>query len=306
MTATEREHDNLEFPEDPNGASATVWSASSAPTTVFASMRETWKYRGFIGYMTKRHLRVTYLRSYFGWFWSLINPIAEVAIYTFVFGTLLGVNRAIPDAPNGFNSFPHFLLSGLAVWGFYRTVSGKVLNSFAETVKLRRKLYFPPAAAALSNALGTLVEAGVLVVVVVLFYGLWGHLTIHAIVLIPAALFAAVSGLGVGLALSVANSRYRDVSYIYAIVLRLGFYLLPLIWPIEAATQRFSSDFAWVATIVAFNPFAQMIQFGRTGILFQRWPSIFDWLYLSGFSLAVLLIGWAIFARSSADVAEGL
>ena len=212
MTATEREHDNLEFPEDPNGASATVWSASSAPTTVFASMRETWKYRGFIGYMTKRHLRVTYLRSYFGWFWSLINPIAEVAIYTFVFGSLLGVNRAIPDAPNGFNSFPHFLLSGLAVWGFYRTVSGKVLNSFAETVKLRRKLYFPPAAAALSNALGTLVEAGVLVVVVVLFYGLWGHLTIHAIVLIPAALFAAVSGLGVGLALSVACLLYTSPS----------------------------------------------------------------------------------------------
>ena len=306
MTATEREHDNLEFPDDPNGTSATVWSASSAQTNVFASMRETWKYRSFISYMTKRHLRVTYLRSYFGWFWSLINPIAEVAIYTFVFGVLLGINRAVPDAPNGFNSFPHFLLSGLAVWGFYRTVSSKVLNSFAETVKLRRKLYFPPAAAALSNALGTLVEASVLIVVVIAFFGLWGHLTIHAIVLIPAAMFAAVSGLGVGLALSVANSRYRDVSYIYAIVLRLGFYLLPLIWPIEAATQRFSSDFSFVATIVAFNPFAQMIQFGRTGILFQRWPSIFDWLYLSGFSLAVLFIGWAIFARSSADVAEGL
>ncbi len=306
MTATEREFDNLESPDDGNDSSATVWSASSASTTVLASMRETWKYRGFISYMTKRHLRVTYLRSYFGWFWSLINPIAEVAIYTFVFGVLLGINRAVPDAPNGFNSFPHFLLAGLAVWGFYRTVSAKVLNGFTATVKLRRKLYFPPAAAALSTALGSLVEASVLVGVVIAFFGLWGHLSIHAIVLIPAALFAAVSGLGVGLGLSVVNSRYSDVSYIYAIVLRLGFYLLPLIWPIEQATERFSDNFAWVANIVAFNPFAQMIQFGRTGILFQQWPSLVSWLYLSGFSFGVLLIGWAIFARSSADVAEGL
>ncbi|GEM_PF-323997 len=306
MTATEREFDNLEFPDDGNSGAETVWSASSASTTVLGSMRETWEYRGFVSYMTKRHLRVTYLRSYFGWFWSLINPIAEVAIYTFVFGVLLGINRAVPDAPNGFNSFPHFLLSGLAVWGFYRTVSAKVLNSFAETVKLRRKLYFPPASAALSQALGTLVEAGMLVVIVVVFYGLWGHLTIHAIVMIPAALFAAISGLGVGLALSVANSRYKDVSYIYAIVLRLGFYLLPLIWPIEAATERFSENFGWVANIVEFNPFAQMIQFGRTGILFQQWPSLFDWLYLTGFSFFFLFAGWAIFARSSADVAEGL
>ena len=128
MTATERESDNVNFPDGFGEGTETVWSASSASTTVFASMRETWRYRGFIGYMTRRHLRVTYLRSYLGWIWSLLNPIAEVAIYTFVFGTLLGVNRAVPDAPNGFNSFPHFLLAGLAVWGFYRSVSGKVLN----------------------------------------------------------------------------------------------------------------------------------------------------------------------------------
>lgn len=306
MTATEREPDNLNFPAEFGDATETIWSADSASTTALASMRETWRYRSFIGYMTRRHLRVTYLRSYLGWIWSLINPIAEVAIYTFVFGTLLGVNRAVPDAPNDFNSFPHFLVSGLAVWGFYRSVSGKVLNGFNETVKLRRKLYFPPAAAVISSALGTLVESSILVVIVVAFFGLWGHLSIHAILLIPAALFAATSGLGVGLALATANAKYRDVSYIYALVMRMGFYLLPIIWPIEAATQRFSDELQWVATIVELNPFAQMIQLGRTGILLQQWPPLTIWLYLSVFSLGILLAGWSIFARKSSDVAEGL
>jgi len=306
MTAAEREHKIPGGQADDISGDTAVFSANSANTTVFGSMRETWEYRGFIGYMTRRNLRITYLRSYLGWIWSLINPIAEVAIYTFVFGVLLGVNRQVPDAPNGFSSFPHFLVSGLAVWGFYRSVSAKVLNSFAEIVKLRRKLYFPPAAAALSTALSTLVEASILVVVVVAFFGLWGHISIHAVLLIPAALFAATSGLGIGLAMAVANSRYRDVSYIYAIVLRLGFYLLPLIWPIEAATSRFSDNLSWVAAIVGWNPFARMIQFGRTGILFQTWPSLVDWVYLTSFSAASLYLGWAIFARSSADVAEGL
>lgn len=315
MTATERDYEDYEdlernyedlakhaIPSD----DVAIFSSGSASTTVWSSAKETWKYRGFISYMTRRHLRITYLRSYLGWFWSLLNPLAEVAIYSFVFGVLLGVNRAVPDAPGGFNSFPHFLLAGLAIWSFYRTVSSKVLNSFSSTVKLRRKLYFPPAAAAFSTAFGTLVEASILVAVVIAFFGVFGHLSIHAIVMIPAALFAAIGGLGVGLGLSVANSRYKDVNYLYSIVLRLGFYLLPIIWPLEAAADRFDGSLEWVAPIIGWNPFARMVQFGRTGILLQEWPSLFDWFYVGGFSFALLYVGWAIFARTSADVAEGL
>jgi ABC-type polysaccharide/polyol phosphate export permease len=245
------------------------------------------------------------MRSYLGWIWSLLNPVAEVAIYSLVFGVLLGIDRTIPDAPNDFTSFPHFLMSGIAVWGFFRMVSSKVLSNFLATVRLRRKLYFPPVAAALSTALSTLVEASILLVVVTLFFGAWGHLSIHAIVLLPAAIFAAMSGLGVGLALSVANSKYRDVSYLYTIGLRLAFYMLPIIWPIQTAAGRFGGT-PWLEPVVTSNPFAKMIEFGRSGLLYMQWPTLGDWIYLSIFSTATLFIGWAIFARSSADVAEGL
>lgn len=284
----------------------TIFASDSASTGVLSSAREAWKFRGFIAYMTKRELRTTYLRSYLGWIWSLLNPIAEVAIYSLVFGFLLGGNRGIPAGPGGFQSFPHFLLAGMAVWAFFRTTSSKVLGNFTATVRLRRKLYFPPVAAALSTALSTLVESVILLVIVVGFYAVWGHISIHAIVLIPAAVFAAVSGLGVGLGLSVANARYRDVSYLYSIVLRLGFYLLPIIWPLQMAQDRFGDQVPWLEPFVVNNPFAKMISFGRTGILSQAWPPLLDWVYLSAFSIATLFIGWAVFARSSADVAEGL
>ncbi len=283
----------------------TVFSSDTASTTVVSSAREAWRYRDFISYMTKRDLRTTYTRSYLGWVWSLLNPIAEVAIYSIVFGVLLDISRAVPDAPGGFSSFPHFLLSGIAVWGFFRTISTKILNNFMGTVRLRRKLYFPPVAAALSTALSTMVEASILIGVVIAFFALWGHISIHAVVIIPAAMFAAVSGLGFGLALSVLNSKYRDVGYLYSIALRLGFYLLPLIWPIESAAGRFG-NFPWLEPVITSNPFAKMIGFGRDGILFMRWPPLTDWIYLSVFSVVVLWGGWAIFARSSADVAEGL
>lgn len=283
-----------------------VFAADSAHTTVLSSAREAWKYRSFISYMTRRELRTTYLRSYLGWIWSLLNPVAEVTIFTIVFGVLLGGQRGIPDGANGFSSFPHFLVTGIAIWGFFRLVSSRILNNFMAIVRLRRKLYFPPIAAALSTALSTMVEALILLLVVVVFFAAFGHLSIHVVLLIPAALFAAAAGLGVGLALSVVNSKYRDVGYLYNIGLRLGFYLLPIIWPIQEASQRFSSSASSIAPLVVNNPFATMIEFGRAAVYYQLWPPLRVWVYLSVASFGLLVIGWSIFARSSADVAEGV
>ena len=83
-----------------------VFSAENGQQTVVSSVQDAWKYRSFITYLTKRDLRTTYLRSYLGWVWSLINPIAEIAIYSLVFGVILAVNRSLPLAPDGFESFP--------------------------------------------------------------------------------------------------------------------------------------------------------------------------------------------------------
>lgn len=281
-----------------------VFSSHSKNQTVFASAKEAWKYRSFIAYMTRRDLRTTYLRSYLGWFWSLINPIAEIAIYSLVFGYILAGDRAIPFGPDEFQSFPHFLISGMVIWNFYRATSSKVLNNFASTVKLRRKLYFPPVAPALSQALTVIVQNSLELVALVLFYLIVGHLSITAIVVLPTALLATVLGLGVGLMLSVANTRYRDVGYLYGIFLRLFFYLIPIIWSLEFAEQRIDID--WLVAGVRWNPFAKLIGISRDGMYLQKWPAFTDWAYVSVWAFGMLLIGWAVFARSSADVAEGV
>ena len=280
-----------------------VFSAEDTGGDVLTSAREAWRFRSFIAYLTKRELRITYLRSYLGWFWSLINPIAEIAIYSLVFGVILAGDRRIPSGPEGWTSFPHFLISGMVVWNFYRATSSKVINNFNSTVKLRRKLYFPPVAPALAQGLTVLIQNSIEVLAVVLFFLVVGQLGVTAIVVVPAALLGTVLGLGVGLMLSVANTRYRDVGYLYGIFLRLFFYLVPIIWSLEFATERIS--IGWLASAVEWNPFAKLISVSRDGLYLQAWPPLTDWLYVIGWASGVLLIGWTVFARSSADVAEG-
>lgn len=282
-----------------------VFSSDTQSQNIVASAREAWKYRSFIAYMTRRDLRTSYLRSYLGWMWSLINPIAEIAVYSLVFGVILAGDRAIPLGPDGFDSFPHFLVSGMVIWNFYRSTSSKVLNNFASTVKLRRKLYFPPVAPALSQALTVLIQNSLEVVALILFFAVFSHLSITLIVVIPTAILATVLGLGVGLMLSVANTRYRDVGYLYGIFLRLFFYLIPIIWSVEFAEQRLG-NVDWLIPLVRWNPFAKLIEISRDGLYLQEWPSIVDWSYVSAWSFGMLLVGWSVFARSSADVAEGV
>ncbi len=281
-----------------------VFSADDRAQTMASSAREAWKYRSFILYMTRRDLRTTYLRSYLGWVWSLINPIAEIAIYSIVFGVILSIDRSLPEAPDDFSSFPHFLMAGMVIWNFYRAVSSKVLNNFTATVRLRRKLYFPPVAPALSQTLTTLVQSALELVVLVLFFALFGHLSITTIVIVPAALLSTMFGLGVGLLLSVANTRYRDVGYLYGIFLRLFFYLIPIIWPVEFVDSRIGIPA--LRAVVRWNPMAKLIEVSRDGAYLLEWPPLTDWLYLVATASAVLIVGWTVFARSSADVAEGL
>lgn len=280
------------------------FSADDRSQTMVASAAEAWRYRSFIAYMTRRDLRTTYLRSYLGWVWSLLNPIAEIAIYSIVFGIILSIDRQLPAAPDDFSSFPHYLMAGMVIWNFYRGVSSKVLNNFTATVRLRRKLYFPPVAPALSQTLTTLVQSSLELLVLILFFAVVGHLSITVIVIVPAALFSAMFGLGVGLLLSVANTRYRDVGYLYGIFLRLFFYLIPIIWPIEFVDRRIGPSA--LRALVRWNPMAKLIEVSRDGAYLHQWPPVTDWLYVMVTAVAVLVIGWTVFARSSADVAEGL
>lgn len=282
----------------------TVFSADDSNQTVMASAREAWKFRSFISYMTRKDLRTTYMQSYLGWMWSLINPIAELIIYSLVFGVILEVRGNLPQAPADFSSFPHYLLAGLVIWNFYKSTSSKILNTFTATVRLRKKLYFPPVAPALSQALTTLIENSLEIFVLILFYVVVGHGSLTAVVVFPVAVIATTYGLGVGLLLSVANTRYRDIGYLYSIFLRLFFYLIPIIWPLEFVDERIEIGF--LRTIVRWNPIAKLIEMSRDGLYLHEWPPLTDWAYISVWSVVLVYVGWSVFARTSADAAEGL
>ena len=97
--------------------------------------------RNLLWNLTLRELRSKYRRSILGWSWSMLNPLAQMAIYTFVFGVLFGAQAPVGD-PSGITTFGLYLLTGLIPWGFFSLICGVGLQAILSNTTLVRKVAF--------------------------------------------------------------------------------------------------------------------------------------------------------------------
>ena len=83
--------------------------------TSLAELRDS---RELLVNLTQREVSGKYKRSALGQAWSLLNPLAQVLVFTLVFGLFL---RIPPDEgdPSGLRSFALQLLAGLLPWAFF-------------------------------------------------------------------------------------------------------------------------------------------------------------------------------------------
>src|SRR6478735_12213819 len=84
--------------------------------------------RDLLWNLTLRELRTKYRRSFLGWAWSMLNPLSQILIYGFVFGTLLGSTAPVGD-PSGLDNFALYLLCGLLPWNFFVLVQNTAMGS---------------------------------------------------------------------------------------------------------------------------------------------------------------------------------
>ena len=92
--------------------------------------------------LTLRELRTKYRRSLLGWTWSLLNPLATVAIYGFVFGTLFGATAPVGD-PSGIQNFALYLLCALLPWNFFVLVQNSSMGRSSATPGWSARSPFP-------------------------------------------------------------------------------------------------------------------------------------------------------------------
>ncbi|HTW06170.1 MAG TPA: hypothetical protein VME46_01580, partial [Acidimicrobiales bacterium] len=176
------------------------------------SLREYGQYKELFYNLTLRELRSKYKRSVIGWGWSMINPLANMLIYTIVFATILNIHPP-EGVPSGVHNYAIMLLAAMLPFNFFQGSVMESMGSLLGQQNLIQKTYFPreliPAAAVASKAVSHLIEMGLLLVSVIAF-GNW-----RAPLFIPEVLvfmcIVGVFGLGLALLFSLGNVFYRDI-----------------------------------------------------------------------------------------------
>ncbi|MDP9406789.1 MAG: ABC transporter permease [Actinomycetota bacterium] len=253
--------------------------------------------------LTLRDLRGKYKRTALGWGWSLLNPLAMMAMYSLVFGVLLRIDP--PVGADGLRSYPLFLLCGLLPWTFVSNGVTGGMESLLANANLIKKTWFRREVLVVSTVLSFLVSFATEMVVLAVAFLVFGSMVLPwlpAVVLLMALLTVFVTGLA--LLLSVVNVYFRDARYLVGIGLQLWFYATPILYPIDLVQD--SSLPGWALRLYGANPMVGFVESIRDVLYVQQVPPLGTLAYLVVVSAAVFALGARVFLRLEGRLAEEL
>jgi ABC-type polysaccharide/polyol phosphate export permease len=236
-----------------------------------------------------KDFKIRYTHSALGYAWSVLNPLIFFLIYYTVFSLFMRL-----DVPN----YPGFLLLGVVLWNFFSEGTANGANALLARADLLGKAVLPRQvvvySALASAGLTFVINLGVFMLL------LWatgtelrGPAICFPLLLIDLVLLT----LGLALLLAPLYVRYRDVGYLWGIVLQMGFWLTPIIYLDLMMPERFR----WLVWV---NPMGRIIGDSRRALIYGWWPGTRGLVLTTLMSVAVCIIGFAVFRRMQARIVE--
>lgn len=195
--------------------------------------------------------KLRYQGSILGYLWSLLRPLAIFVILYIVFVQFLRIGSDVPH-------FAIYLLLGIVAWNYFSEVTNNGVTSIVGKGDLLRKLNFPRYVIVFAGSFSALINLGINLLVVAAFMFIFGSdPQASAIVLVPLLILELfIFAIAMAFLLSTLFVRFRDVNYIWEVIMQGAFYATPIIYPLSYLSHMP----AWVGQLLMLNPVAQIIQ----------------------------------------------
>lgn len=236
------------------------WEIKAKTSWWGSSLSELWSYRHLVVGLIRRDFLLSYQQTILGPLWVLLQPIMTLATYVLVFGKVVGISTgATPPVL--------FYLAGIVLWNLFNDIFTSTSAIFRENANLFTKVYFPRLimpVAQMGGQLARFVIQFVLLLLVMAYYYLftpWPAPAVGWLVFVPlVVLLTASLSLAMGLFFSVLTGKYRDVSYVVGIGIRLLMFLTPVIYPVGYIAEKWR----W---LVQLNPLTTLFELFRLALL---------------------------------------
>lgn len=259
--------------------------------------RNLWHHRELIRQFTWREIQGRYRGSFLGLFWSFINPLVLLLIYTFVFGVIFQ-SRWPHAKTNSLGEFAVILFCGITAFNIFSECANRATTLIIGVPNYVKKVVFPleilPVSLLCSALFHGLISLSILLVANLLISG-----SVHwTLVLLPlVALPLIFLSLGFAWFLASLGVFVRDIGYTVALVVQVLFFVTPILYAIERIPASFQ-------ILIRFNVMAPIVENFRRVILWgmlPSWTGLMLWLLVT---TIVMLLGYAWFMKTKKAFAD--
>jgi lipopolysaccharide transport system permease protein len=236
-------------------------------------------------------MKLLYKRSFLGIAWTLINPLLQLAVFAFVFQTVIPVN--IPE-------YSSYVFAGLLVWNWFQNSLFQATGVIVSSRSLIRQPGFPVAILPIVIVTTGLVHFVLALPVLIVFLLIDGIKLQPVIFFLPILqLLQFVLTVSLSYFLAAMNVTFRDTQHTLGVLLQLFFYLTPIFYDLKNIPEEY-----WY--VYGLNPMVHIVTAYRAILLWGIQP---DWLALAiiaAITAGLLPIGYSLFKRQSLRFVEEL
>lgn len=262
-----------------------------------------WRQWNLVWNFAQRDLKSKFKGSVLGWTWSLVVPLATLAIYTVVFSIIFRMEPP-PMGSGRDGQFVIWLFAGLTAWTFFASGINGGISGLIGTGALLKKIYFPAYAPVLGSVVAqgvqSAIELGLYLTVLLVLGNLgWTWLLVPAWVLLLAVFTASLAT-----ALAVLNVHARDLAHLVAVFLQLGFYATPIIYTLDLVPVS-----KWgvpMRAIVEWSPISLFVDTLRDLTYRLEVGDGGAWLGMLAWTLAALALATWVHRARGGDLGEEL
>ncbi len=244
-----------------------------------------YQYRHLFQQLVSKDIKLKYRRSFLGYLWSILNPLFTMLVMIIVFSHMFRFD---------IENYPVYLIIGQTIFNFLNESTTMAIYSITGNAALIKKVYVPKYIFTISRVTSSMVNFlfSLLAMVLVFFFcGIqWNlHFLFIPMILLQVYVFC----IGLGLFLAQAAVFFRDIQYIYNVLLTAWMYLTPIFYPIASLPKQLQD------AIIMFNPMYDYIMQFRVIVLEGVFPD--GSLILKGSIVAFLVFGIGLWSFSKSQ-----
>jgi ABC-type polysaccharide/polyol phosphate export permease len=261
------------------------------------------RYRGLIQSLVARELKARYRGSILGFFWSFVNPLVLLLVYTFVFTYIMPARFTYADGKTPLDHYSLFLFCGILPWTWFASSLLEASGALISGGNLIKKVLFPAEVLPIVSVLANMVHFFLGLLILVAFLVFYRHTPdLPGLVWFPIAVaIQLLFTLALALLVSALTVHFRDIRDLLSNILTFWFFVTPIVYP------YFLDSVASFRRFFNYNPFFHLAASYQEILYFPGPVGHARWLIALGVASAGLFVfAYWVFDRLRDSFAEAV